>query len=393
MRKSMLRLGAAAAALPIMLAPIAQAQDNPTPGPTPQQAETQRVNDLAALVEAQTTLIERQNALFKAQMDALGLPKTEGKTTLGADAGKIESWMLASGTLTEAARVINSRVTANTVVLLDSDDVLDLSKSLVLQREMRALRSALASVTPPHCGNQALGALAVPPLAAIGAILSLLRTDTEIIGLAIEGAEGALLNAIAGTKAAKYVIPSEIVRTSENGTTATQLGDLLEARQDIPACRVQIEAGAKTKAQKEAAAAQIAKLDAVAKQIDAYVTAIVTRSDGKPSNLEIAMLGDTITDEHAEFSVLRVKLDKAGGTLLKRANLFTALGAPAVGITGGAVISWHLTNPATGMVDAGGVLVCRTKLTNLNDIHNGRVRASACGTEVKDPTYRERTVQ
>lgn len=391
MRPSLFRLSAAAAAVPMMLVPIARAQDIPTP--TPQQAETQRITELTALVEAQNKLFEQQSARFQAQIDALGLPKAEGKTTLGADAGKIESWMLASGTLTEAARVIDDGIKTTLVVLLDSDDVLDLNKSLVLQREMRALSLALEMATPEACETQQVGALAVPPIAAIGAFLSLIRTDTELTGLTIEGAEGVLLNAIAGSTPGKYVIPSEIVRTNENGTTAAQLANLLQARTAVPACRALLEVRAKTTAEKATAPAQIAKLDAVAKQIDTYVTAIVTRGDGKPSTLEIAMVGDTITDTAGDFRVLRVRLEKAGGTLLKRANLFTAFGAPAVGITGGAVISWHLTNPATGVVDKGGVLVCRTKLTNLSDIHQGQVRASACGPQVQDPAYAKRRAQ
>jgi hypothetical protein len=393
MRKSTLCLGVAVAALPMMLAPIARAQDATTPAPSAQQADAQRTNDLAALAEAQNKLLEAQNARFKAQMDALGLPKTDGKTTLGTDAGKIESWMLAGGTLTAAAKAIDSSVGTGPIALLDSDDVLDLNKGSILQREMNALRLALQSVAPSGCGRRAGAAIAIPPLAALGAVLSLLRTDTEIIGMTVDGAEGALLNAVAGTAAGKYVIPAEIARTSETGTTVVTLKALAEARANVPACRVEIESAARTDAQKKAATDQIAKLDAVAARIDTYLTAIATRSEGKPSDLEIAMLGDTVIEAHPDLRVLRVKLEKAGGTLLKRANLFTMLGAPAVGITGGAVISWHLVNPATGMVDAGGVLVCRTELTNLNDIHQGEVRASKCGPEVKDSLHTERNAQ
>ncbi len=389
MRRSIRRLGAAAAALPMILAPVAAAEDTPAPAPTAQELETQRLTALAALVEAQNKLRDAQNAGFKAQMEALGLPKTEGRTTLGTDAGKMETWMLAASTLDAAATEINKVHWAGSIVLLDSDDTFDLSRGAMLRREIIALSSAFDAAAGPNCGRGV--ALAVPPLAVIGTILSLLRTDTEISGLTVENAEGALLNAIAAKGAAtgRYVIPAAIVRVSDTGETATELKKLIDMRQLVPACRSQIQSSARTAAQKKEAAAKISVIEALATRIDAYLTAIGTRSEGKPSELDMALLGDTIIEQNPNLRVMRVKLEKAGGTLLKRANLFTMLGAPAVGITGGAVISWNLTDPETGKVHGGGVLVCRTKLTNLGDIQRGHVRPSACGVEVKDPKYEE----
>ncbi len=69
-------------------------------------------------------------------------------------------------------------------------------------------------------------------------------------------------------------------------------------------------------------------------------------------------------------------VEKGGGSLLKRSNLWTALGAPTVGITGGLIVSYTLTEPRGGGFLQGGALVCRTALTNLRDVQSGRVGGS-----------------
>ncbi|MBD8552000.1 hypothetical protein [Sphingomonas sp. CFBP 8764] len=391
MRTSFRIFGTAAAVLPMLLATVAAAQETPAPAPTAQAMEIQRLTALAALTEVQNKLLDTQNARFKAQVDALGLHKTEGKTTLAADAGKMETWMLAAGTLGAAAAEINQKNTAGPIVLLDSDDTLDLGRGSVLRHQIEAMLVAFEAAATPTCARTQSngGAALVAPVAVIGAVLSLLRTDTEISAISVDGAEGALINAIAGTAKDKYVIPAAIIRVRDDGPTATKLTNLITTRETIPACKAAISAAASTTEQKTAAAEQIAKIDGVSARIDTYLAAVGTRSEGKTSDLDIALLGDTIIARHPNARVMRVRLEKAGGTLLKRSNLFTMLGAPAVGITGGAVISWQVTDPETGMVDGGGVLVCRTKLTNLRDIHKGRVNASACGVEVHDPAQGE----
>jgi hypothetical protein len=60
--------------------------------------------------------------------------------------------------------------------------------------------------------------------------------------------------------------------------------------------------------------------------------------------------------------------------------------AGIVGIrTSGLVISYRLSDPAKGRVEKSGVLVCRTALTNMREIHAGRVRASDCGVTITRP--------
>ncbi|MEG8055135.1 hypothetical protein QP185_21210 [Sphingomonas aerolata] len=145
MRTSFRIFGTAAAVLPMLLATVAAAQETPAPAPTAQAMEIQRLTALAALTEVQNKLLDTQNARFKAQVDALGLHKTEGKTTLAADAGKMETWMLAAGTLGAAAAEINQKNTAGPIVLLDSDDTLDLGRGSVLRHQIEAMLVAFES--------------------------------------------------------------------------------------------------------------------------------------------------------------------------------------------------------------------------------------------------------
>lgn len=365
-RPSIRAAGAVALSLMAATPAIAQTADS---SPSAAEQAIQDLKDRLALSEARNALFTSENDGIKARIDALGLPKTEGKTELTATGGKIETWMLSARTIQRAAKQIHASATTTNsrTLLLDSTAVLDLAAPFVLRRELQAFIASTDTVlTPCRSVSTRMAASALP--AIIGAVLPLLRTDTTISGFTIDNAEGALINAIAGEGGGRYVLPSELVLPDDKGETLVRFEALLANREAMRPCAAQLAPKS----------AELAVLEAVATRIDAYVDSLVQRRDSKPGRLETAMLSDALSQ--GKWDVLRVRIEQAGGSIFKRSNLLTALGAPAIGLTGGLVVSWRLTTPTTGGVAKGGLLVCRTKLTNFNAIHRRAVSISDCDT-------------
>lgn len=382
-------LVALAALLSTPFAP-ATAQDD---APTEQEREMKRLKDELDLVKARNDLAAARNEGLQKQIDALGLPKTNGKTTLEGEGGKLEGWMLASSTLTTAAKAINESATvkagAGPIVLLDGDDVLDLRVDQLLKSDVDVLvqahrKAGVAVKCRALAGDGAGAALALPIAPLVGAVLSLVKTDTTISGFALETPDDALLNAIAGSKADTYILPADLVATGTAGPSLTAVKELAGLSEAARTCRANMASAANSEAEKKAVAPSLATLDALATRTQGFLDAVSERKDGKSSRLENAMIADVLLPNINTTSVLRVHAEKVGGSILKRSNLFTMLGAPAIGITGGAVISWRLSSPVTGRSLAGGILVCRTKLTNMNAIHAGRVKVgdSSCSNNL-----------
>jgi hypothetical protein len=70
--------------------------------------------------------------------------------------------------------------------------------------------------------------------------------------------------------------------------------------------------------------------------------------------------------------VLRVYVDRAGGSLVNRTNLLTTLGmADPVRVSGGMFASYTLTAPASGRVLSADVITCRTTSTRLSSVQRG----------------------
>jgi len=68
---------------------------------------------------------------------------------------------------------------------------------------------------------------------------------------------------------------------------------------------------------------------------------------------------------NANNLVLRVEVNRAGGTMITVKNLWTAVGLPAIRLSGGVIASYSLTDRTNGTVRLSGTVVCRTELTGL----------------------------
>lgn len=392
MRRMMLLAGA------VSLAAQATAQSS---APATQASLDQMKLDLEfAKLGLEQKKLEKE--VLQSKIDALDLGGAEGKTTVLSDAGKLETFMLASRAVEHAAQAIAGAVgtkgEAIQVAVLTAEQRLDFSAAAALPREMQAIRNAAEALRelqcpplppppPPAAGSSSL-TTAMPPTAIIGAALSLLKTDVEVSGFSDPSADAALVDAIVGQpgkpthRSIKWVIPKEAALSDANNQVVKDFDVLMVARETTLSCRDRVAGSARPKGEM---ASSIALLNAMVGRIDGFIARVSTPREGGSNDLAAAIMASQLISSHTNFRVLRVRAGHAGGTMLKRSNLFTALGAPALGITGGLIVNWRLADPKTGSVEAGGVLVCRTALTNLNAIHDGRAGEPSCDWKMKKP--------
>lgn len=325
------------------------------------------------LINARKDLVAAESALVTARMDALGLKPAEGTTTLEDGAGQIEAQMLAVGAMAKAAKEIKEKVGTGPFLLLDGNEAIDLTLPQSITADLETLGASVDLASrDPACKSDATTMVIVGPVPLIGAVLSLLRTDTVIYGVTITPSASQLRNAVAAELGTQAIVLEDLAKpdfanSKLMNVLKTQTANLQKAA-GCSALLAQGDAASKAKA---------AVLDQAIKQATDFRAAI-TKSDGtSPSILSTAIKLEAVAEKSPK--PLRLYTEALGGSLLKRANVWTALGAPAVGLTSGLVISYRVSDPATGSVVKSGVLVCRTALTNMRDVHAGRVRASDCG--------------
>lgn len=376
--------------------------------------------DPQAATKAETDRLKAQTELVKAQADALGLPKFDGTTTLEANAGQMESWILTAQTIDKAAdRIVEALKgkTDNGVLIIGKEETLNLSLPTSVKAEMATLQRSLDTVrvadgcAPPkpvrkpattglgsNFGLQlspggesaqaaaaaASGGGSILPLA--GAVLSALKGNTTISGISLSPGDQLLIDSLAG-KLTNSVTPSELVSTGD--ISKTEIGEtwnkLVKAREETFKCRSRIAPYAKDKDIE----GRVAVLDGAIAAVDAFAARATLSSDDKPSLLVRAMLLDKLAEDNRP--VLRVNIEQAGGSLWKRDSLWTALGFSGVRLTGGLIVSYRLSDPTTGGSKAGGLVVCRTDFASMKAIQTGRTLEPDCEPIVgrKRPAVRQ----
>lgn len=374
--------------------------------------------------KAETERLKAQTELVKAQSDALGLPKFEGTTELKDNAGQMESWILSAETVDAAALNISAQVKDKAkgrfVLVVGKEETWNFSLPASLVAEMAALTRSLDTVrvadgcerpkqkketgTPrsrrgggrgARTSSSASGdkgattAAAVPTIAdsalpLAGAVLSALKGNTTISGISLSPGSQLLNDTVAGKLSAQAgyniqaITPSELTDAGDVAKSAVgQAWDkLVLAREAALTCRAKISPFG----DQDAVKGRIAVLDGAIASADAFAARAALSADDKPSLLVRAMLIDILAAKKP--LVLRVNIEQAGGSLLKRDSLASALGFSGVRLTGGLIVSYRLSDPTTGVVGAGGVMVCRTTYASMKDIQKGRTPAPECGATV-----------
>lgn len=407
--------------------------------PDPVTQATEAANARAALVNAQAAAVNAQAALVKARSDSLALPEYSGKTTTDGTTGVMESWILSGSAITAAATAIAKQVNdaiprsraaaasaekkadatlpVRPVLIVDAGESLNFGLPATLLNEMGTLRRSVDHVllletcappvvrkegTKPKKGARdsdfgasidlegllaesrgaspaATGAAIVEAasggsiLPIASAVLSALKTETTVTGQTIAPDGRTLIDALAG-QVAGAAIPSELV--SAASIDQTRLGiawnDLVTTRNHAFACRALLA----PHEDKDGVKARITVLDSAIQAVDVFAVRTTQSENAGPSQLVRAALLDELASRNP--LVLRVSIEQAGGSLWKRDSLWTMVGFSGVRLTGGLVVSFRLTDPATGAASTGGLVVCRTDFASMKKIQAGPVSRPNC---------------
>lgn len=325
-----------------------------------------------ALVYAQPALAEEETEDV-ALLAYLGLTAAEGKTTLGDKAGELEGYILTSGLLNNVAVEVRkdigsalSRDPAITdqtrLIPLAGDQRLTLSSYYLARSRLRALDRTASSELPSICpqraregGRDRIKGVDLKAADVVGAF----KTDTSITGYTIDPGVQLVINAIsadgvdlAGKKfRLGWWLPDELGVIAENS-------ELLGLYTKVLDNAAPYAAGKCDKAYVDQANAIIAATKAVAAPGD----------DGAPSLLESGMLLEGLLAGGGAPQVLRVDVEKAGGSLINRSNIFTQLGFNGLTISGGMIVTYRLVDPASGTVRLSNTLICHHPQRSLGQV-------------------------
>lgn len=367
---------AATSAAMVLSAPV-NAQDA-TPKPT--QLE---------MVEAQRDLQEARAELAEAQakrITALGLPSFEGKTTLSGDkAGAMEAEMLGAAALRFAATRIaaSPHLGGRKVILLTQSDTTDYSRHVVAKTQLDVLFLQLAALpsAPPDGGNRALPLAPIIPLIQAGA--GLLRSETTLTGVAATSLDDETIlwltagKLVGGTTQA--IIPSANIsggfgQDGQDFITRfdTLIGKIDEAKKRLKGLEADLAQAKQNKNQARIDELQ-PKVDAhkvTIERADAFVTSMTTAGADKLVPLVVAarhidlMAGSPL--------VLRLNVNKAGGSLVNTTNLATTFGVDPLKVSGAVLVSYLLSDPGTGKTEAAGLVICQTSLVSIRRVQENR---------------------
>lgn len=334
--------------------------------------ETARVTAEAALVNARAAQINAEASLNKAKVDALALPSFSGATTLNAGAGGMEATILATAAVEAAAdKIVEQTQKASKYIVLAGDEAIDFGIIGRQRVQMEAIRLLFLRANVPE---KSVSALMNPALAiaAVSAAAGLLRAETTVTPIELNAISSRMLaTAVAGNLRTNALLPSAPVFPPEEEagsdipwkqkTILQRLNTLIDMRE--AAAKMRKSLGEKPKPKAKALADL---LDAATARFDTFLTK-ATSPDEKGSvpiseaaRLEIMMKWSD--------RILRVYVEKAGGSLVNTKNLATTLGLDPVKVSGGLVASYTITNPIAGNVENAGVFYCRTTLTSLRKV-------------------------
>jgi hypothetical protein len=345
--------------------------------PSETQKEIERLEKEKELINAKASLLTAKTAYEKAQVDALGLPKFEGKWTVNEGALAVESTLLASSavdaTASKIATVVTAKLGGRPALVLTDADTADFGQVSMITMEIAAIEQQLRSA----CRCEVVDLQAVPVLALATAAAGLLKTDTELTALAASVTDAVLAAAVASKlPEGKAILPSAAIGTIGETDLMKAFNRLVALAETARTLRDELAKTANPIPPE--VVAQLARLNTALTRYDAFFTKVTAANDKGVVPLVAAARFDKMLADNP--LVLRVNPEKAGGTLVKRTNLITMLGGEAVHISGGVVSSFVLTEPNTGTVKAAGMVTCRTALTTLK-----RVQAASWQATRVDP--------
>lgn len=353
-----------------------------SPNPVRAQEETKtehqkKLDELKAEAELETARGARDKAAAE-RIAALGLPSFSGETKLEQGAGAMEATMLATRALRQAADEIAGMAARKApdrdILVLAGTEAIDFSDVAMISTELGAIGTQFSLAGIPEAGessrfdesNQVMARMVDPGtiIAAANALAGLLRSETTISPVDLPAlSERVLANVVAGTIGSRAKLPAAAVgELDENSPLLVKLNAVADQR------RTAAERVAELSVKATENAARIATLGAIIARFDSFLTRVTTASStgvvpiARAIRLKSMMQGRPV--------VLRVFVDKAGGSLINTKNIATTFGVDPLKVTGAVVASYTLTEPGDGSVLGSEIYVCRTTLSRLRPIHD-----------------------
>jgi hypothetical protein len=367
---------------------VALAQNDPNAATA---ADTARLTADTARINAEAGRINAEAARDQARIAALHLPSFQGTTTLNAGAGAMEAAILTSHTVMGAAAIIKDAVdraypqtssTTEPIIVLAGDEVLDFGRVGAINAEMDAIHAEFLRLLaidraahhrrPPSISRAEAGGSATAIISAVTAAAGLLRSDTEVTALDITAISNRVLaTAVATHIGARAILPAAAIGSIDDPPSNGGWQDMrvLQKLNGLMAMRILVEA-ARDRIPDASKPTQAAPYTAILSRFDAFVTRVTTAdANGGVPIVQAARLSSLWS---LRPRVLRVYVDKAGGSLIRTTNIVTTLALDSpVRVTGGLIATYTLTDPSSGSVLAGGIITCRTAMSRLREVQQG----------------------
>lgn len=299
----------------------------------------------------------------------LGLNTAKGETTLGDHAGELEAWTQSAKMMGEAAVLIweqnGQSTTGRYLILADSEKFnLNAYATVVSRTKYLTQRYAKAKKQADCGGKSDLKEISTMNDGNLGdivtAIAGALRSDTAISAIPVEPAERAFVNAIAAhfltlVKDGNVMLADGLVPNADS--TAASGWENLRTRFT--------ELGATKKCAGNATAkAAIAAFEA------ADETLLAGDDKGNLSLMEQASMLDPKVG--GELTIIRPRIEKAAGTIIKTTNLLTVFTGPSIKISGGLIFSFRAfkSNSATAFkLSAAGIARCNGPMEQMSKVN------------------------
>ena len=361
-----IRLGAAAI-VSLTIPSFTMAQDNPNAAT---EAETARLNAETAKINAEAALTAAKAARDKAAIENLGLPKFDNKTTLGEGGGAIETSMLATRANQAAASTIKSKVLSPNAtcnpgqfVVVAQSGTFNPNLASALELQLDYLSDEIKRHLPP----EPPGLSVATATAVISAVAGLAGNEVTVTGIKTEELDETMLaQAVAGQLGRCAYLPSAgapIVNLSTNDL-AQKLSTLQSDRRKASGW-----IGGLEKEERKNEKKTVAILQELIKDAAALEKRLQEPDTSGTTLFERAAIAEKMKD--TAVTVIRVSIDKAGGTITNSKNIGTFFGGDPVRVSGGLVASWTAMNLATGYTQSSGTIACQTAQVRLKKVQSG----------------------
>ncbi|HEX8514069.1 MAG TPA: hypothetical protein VF688_13300 [Allosphingosinicella sp.] len=336
--------------------------------------------DPNAGLKAETERLKAETELEKAKAErvkALGLPSFEGKTVLNQGAGAIEALLLSSDAMEDAADRVAAGVFGlghpGDFIVLAGDETIDMGLPQSLRIQMNLIQALFARATGGAPADRAfaaglggVGALT----AGIGLVAGMLRSDKEITAVDLPGLTHRLFAAaVAARLRGRAILPGAAIGP------LPEVEEEPDARTEKPLLQVFGEL-AQTREEARELAAAMADVDpgkpalvAAIARYDAFFASATSAGDKGVVPIALAARLDPMMSRRP--LVLRVYVEKAGGSLITIKNIKTYFGKDPLTVSAGLVASYMVTDPRTGRLLTSEILTCRTAVATLEEVQKG----------------------